>query len=106
MERRLEPDLGPRLSASNRFVEPTIEAGRHIRRRRVGTSPELVAEDEIACESLPLVEAAETVPEATLEAETGSDRGRHPPFITTVIHDSPERVERAFDSPAFAAEYR
>ncbi|WP_222920199.1 helix-turn-helix domain-containing protein [Natrinema sp. SYSU A 869] len=66
---------------------------------------ELVAEYEIICESLPLVEVAETFPEATLETMIGPDQGRHPPFITTVIHDSPERVEQAFESATFVGEY-
>ncbi len=54
--RRYEEVPDSRLSAPNGFADPTIEAGRNIWGQQVGTSLELVAEDRIVCESLPLVE--------------------------------------------------
>lgn len=65
----------------------------------------LVAEFEIACEQLPLVEVAGAVPEATIEVELQFNHGDRPPFIVYATHGTPAEIERAFESVAFVAEY-
>ena len=65
----------------------------------------LVAEFDIACEDLPLVEVAAAVPEATIAIEMQFNHGDRPPFLVTVTHDSAAPVERAFESSSFVGEY-
>ncbi|MEY7851579.1 helix-turn-helix domain-containing protein [Natrarchaeobius sp. A-rgal3] len=65
----------------------------------------LVAEYEISCEHLPLVEVATAVPRATLEVEIGPDQGGHPPFIVYAIEGESDAVAQAFDDAAFVASY-
>lgn len=65
----------------------------------------LIAQYEIACECLPLVEVAATAPEAILDVELQPNHGRRPPFIVHVIHENPTLVERAFEAASFVAEY-
>ncbi|MWV40531.1 helix-turn-helix domain-containing protein [Natrialba sp. INN-245] len=64
-----------------------------------------VAEYEITCEHLPLVEVANAVPEATLEIEIGPDQGGHPPFIVYATGGENDAVEQAFDDAAFVGLY-
>ena len=65
----------------------------------------LVAEYEITCEVLPLVEVAAAVREATLEVELQYNHGDRPLFIVHVTGGTNESVERAFESAAFVASY-
>ncbi|AHF99844.1 DNA-binding protein [Halostagnicola larsenii XH-48] len=65
----------------------------------------LVAEFEIHCEALPLVEVAEAAPAAAIEVEIQFNHGNRPPFIVHVTHDSPDAVERALESSSFVATY-
>jgi hypothetical protein len=66
----------------------------------------LVAEFEIDCDALPLVDVAAAVPEATIEVEIQFNHGNRPPFIVHVTHGSPDEIERAFESTPFTDEYR
>jgi hypothetical protein len=68
-------------------------------------TPGLIAEFEIDCEVLPLVDVAETVPEASMDVEMQYNHGRLPPFLVSVTHDTPDQIERAFESSDFVAEY-
>ncbi|WP_363464378.1 helix-turn-helix domain-containing protein [Halogeometricum borinquense] len=65
----------------------------------------LVAEFEIDCDALPLVEVAAAVPEAMIEVAIQFNHGNRPPFIAHITHEDPDAIERAFESGAFAAEY-
>lgn len=65
----------------------------------------LVAEFEIDCDALPLVEVAAAVPAATLELKIQFNHGERPPFIVHATHDDGAAVERAIASSAFAAEH-
>jgi hypothetical protein len=65
----------------------------------------LVAEYEITCEHLPLVEVAAAVPEVTLEIELQFNHGDRPPFIVHVTDGPIASVEQAFEAAAFVAEY-
>jgi predicted DNA binding protein len=65
----------------------------------------LIAEFEIDCAALPLVEIAAAVPAATVETEIQFNHGDRPPFLVHVTHDDPAAVERAFESVAFVGEY-
>ncbi|MDJ1431658.1 helix-turn-helix domain-containing protein [Halostagnicola sp. A-GB9-2] len=65
----------------------------------------LVAEFEIHCEALPLVEVADAVPAATIEVQIQFNHGDRPPFIVHVIHGSHDAVERALESSSFVAAY-
>jgi hypothetical protein len=65
----------------------------------------LVAEYEIVCEALPLVEVAAAVPGATLEVELQYNHGDLPPFLVYATHDADAPVERALESAAFVDEY-
>ncbi|KDE59781.1 DNA-binding protein [Halostagnicola sp. A56] len=63
----------------------------------------LVAEFEIRCEALPLVEMSEVVPSATIEVEIQFNHGNRPPFIVHATHDALGTVERALESSSFVA---
>lgn len=66
----------------------------------------LIAEYEIGCEHLPLVEVAAAVPEATLTVAVGQpNQGGLPPFVVRVADGRVDAVERAFDRAAFVGEY-
>ncbi|WP_049902835.1 helix-turn-helix domain-containing protein [Halococcus agarilyticus] len=65
----------------------------------------LVAEYEIICEVLPLVEVAAAVTEATLEVELQYNHGDLPLFIVHATGGTDALVERAFESTAFVAAY-
>lgn len=65
----------------------------------------LIAEFEIHCEVLPLVEVATAVPEANVDVEMQFNHGRLPPFLVSATHDTPDQIERAFESASFVAEY-
>lgn len=65
----------------------------------------LVAEFEIHCEALPLVEVADAVPAATIEVQIQFNHGDRPPFIVHVTDGSHDAVERALESSSFAAAY-
>lgn len=65
----------------------------------------LVAEYEITCEALPLVEVAAAVTEATLEVELQYNHGNRSLFIVHATHGAGAVVERAFESSTFVAEY-
>ncbi|ELZ00878.1 helix-turn-helix domain-containing protein [Natrialba asiatica] len=65
----------------------------------------LVAEFEITCEALPLVEVATATPAATMEVDIQFNHGNRPPFIVHVTRDPADAVEDAFDTSSFVAEY-
>jgi hypothetical protein len=65
----------------------------------------LVAEFEIHCEQLPLVDVAAAVPAATLTVELQFNHGNRPPFLLHVTGGSPTAVAEALDTSAFAAEF-
>ena len=67
----------------------------------------LVAEYELGCEALPLVDVAAAVPDATLELSIGLGEGERPRFTAVVTADAETTaaVEDAFDSTAFVGEY-
>lgn len=65
----------------------------------------LVAEYEIACEGLPLVEVAAELPEATLAVEVQPTRDGPPPIVVTASGVDGAAVERAFGAAAFVDEY-
>ena len=56
----------------------------------------LVAEFEIDCDALPLVNVAATVPEATLILELQYNHGKRPLFLVTVTGSSHQAVANAF----------
>jgi hypothetical protein len=62
----------------------------------------LVAEYELTCEQLPLVDVAAAVPGATLELERQFNHGDRPPFLVDVTDGPAWAVERAFDASSFA----
>lgn len=64
-----------------------------------------IAEYEIGCERLPLVEVAAAVPEATVEVAMVSTAKGHTPFIVRASGGSTAAIERAFESTAFVGEY-
>lgn len=64
----------------------------------------LVAEYELQCEALPLVDVAGAVPEATLSVRMVPHANGHSPFLVTVEADDPASVERAFECSGFVAE--
>lgn len=64
----------------------------------------LVAEFEIHCAVLPLVEVAAEVPDATLEVDMQFNHGDRPPFIVTATDASAQAVKRALASADFVAE--
>ncbi|AFK21113.1 DNA-binding protein (plasmid) [Haloferax mediterranei ATCC 33500] len=64
-----------------------------------------VAEYEIACEALPLVEVAATVPDATLEVKMQPNHGGYTLFIVYVTGGTAVSVEEAFESATFVGEY-
>ena len=55
----------------------------------------LVAEFEITCDALPLVEVAATVPEATILLELQFNHGDRPLFLVTVTGGSHQQFARA-----------
>jgi hypothetical protein len=65
----------------------------------------LIAEFEIDCGALPLVDVAAAVPAADIVTEMQFNHGRRPPFLVHVTHDAPGAVERALDATPFAAEW-
>ncbi|WP_251341566.1 helix-turn-helix domain-containing protein [Haloplanus halophilus] len=65
----------------------------------------LVAEYELPCEGLPLVDVAAAVPNATLEVEIQFNHGDRPPFLVHATHESPSAVERALASSPFVDRY-
>lgn len=65
----------------------------------------LIAEFEIDCPALPLVDVAAAEPAATVVAEMQFNHGDRPPFLVHVTHDTHEAVERALDATPFAAEW-
>jgi len=69
------------------------------------TSMGLVAEFEIHCSALPLVDVAAAVLGADIEVDLQFNHGRRPLFIAHVNHGNPEPVEKAFDETAFAASW-
>jgi len=56
----------------------------------------LVAEFEIDCDALPLVNVAATVPEATLILDLQYNHGKRPLFLVTVTGSSHQAVANAF----------
>jgi len=66
----------------------------------------LVAEYEIACEHLPLVEVAGAVPVATLTVDVGQpNQGGPPPFVVQVGAEQDGAVAHALDRAAFVDAY-
>lgn len=65
----------------------------------------LVAEFEITCEALPLVEVATAVPAATMEVDIQFNHGNRPPFIVHVTRDPADAIKDAFDTSSFVAEH-
>ncbi|MUV90398.1 DNA-binding protein [Halapricum sp. CBA1109] len=61
----------------------------------------LVAEFEIHCPALPLVDVAASVPDAGVVIDIQFNHGRRPLFITHVTHDDPTPVEAALDATEF-----
>jgi hypothetical protein len=65
----------------------------------------LVAEYELPCEHLPLVEVAAAVPDATFEVEIQFNHGDRPPFLVSASHERHAPIERAFASAEFVETY-
>jgi len=65
----------------------------------------LVAEYEIPCAHLPLVDVAAAVPDATLDVEIQFNHGARPPFLVHATHDDHAPIERAFASSTFVDTY-
>jgi len=65
----------------------------------------LVAEYEIPCEQLPLVDVAAAVPDATLVVEIQFNHGERPPFLVYATHDAHAPIERALADSAFVDAY-
>lgn len=62
----------------------------------------LLAEFEVRCEALPLVDVATTVPDATVVLEIQFNHGRRPPFLVHVTEVARGRVDDALEASAFA----
>lgn len=71
----------------------------------IRTDMGLVAEFDIHCPALPLVDVAAAVPEATFVLEMQFNHGDRPPFLVYVTHDRPTETEAAFEESAFVAGY-
>lgn len=65
----------------------------------------LVAEYEIRCAALPLVEVAEAVPEASIDVEIVPTRDGYPPLVCSASDVDADAIERAFASTAFVDEF-
>jgi len=65
----------------------------------------LVAEFEIHCEALPLVQVAASVPESTFEVEIQFNHGNRPLFIVHATRGDSDAIEHALESAAFVANY-
>lgn len=65
----------------------------------------LLAEFEVDCEALPLVEVARAVPSATLTVEMVPHADTHTPFLVEVVAGSPPAVERELAAADFVAKY-
>jgi len=65
----------------------------------------LIAEFEVGCEALPLVDVARVVPAATLTVRMIPHAKGHSPFIVRVAEGPAAAVEDAFQDSDFVAEY-
>jgi hypothetical protein len=65
----------------------------------------LIAEFEVGCEALPLVDVARAVPAAALTVQMVPHAKGHSPFIVRVHEGPPAAVEDAFRDSDFVAEY-
>jgi hypothetical protein len=65
---------------------------------------ELLAEYEVDCPALPLVEVARAVPRATMLVEMVPNADTHSPFVVTVTEGSSDAVAAELDAAAFVGE--
>jgi len=65
----------------------------------------LVAEYSVHCDVLPLVDVAESVPEARLQIDLQFNHGRRPLFILTVTDASRGAIESAIDETAEVSDW-
>lgn len=65
----------------------------------------LIAEFEVGCEALPLVDVARAVPAATLTVQMVPHSEGHTPFLVRVVEGPTAAVEDAFEDSPFVDEY-
>jgi predicted DNA binding protein len=66
----------------------------------------LIAEYQVSCQHLPLVDVASAVPEMILRLEVGQpNQASPPPFIIQAEGEMFEQLEHAFENSAFVKEY-
>jgi len=65
----------------------------------------LIAEFEVGCEALPLVDVARAVPAATLTVQMVPHSDGHTPFLVRVVEGPATAVEDAFADSGFVGDY-